>query len=215
MDDLANAFPFAPTARARRRFIAKIDASDQAGCWMWTASKDHRGYGQFVLGPTPKRAHRVAVLWSGREIPDGYEVDHLCFKKACVNPAHLDIVTHGVNMFRAAMAGAMNRNRRRRRAELPTRSEPRSYCTVVDGDRRLKEALLELLAEIPEMSFDQLHSHVRLTPKWYVRTKLEELKRLGRVAFDGYMVRSSSLSNFVTLIDRSSSTDNPSAGTRS
>jgi hypothetical protein len=34
-------------------------------------------------------------------IPDGLELDHLCRNPSCVNPDHLEAVTHQVNMSRA------------------------------------------------------------------------------------------------------------------
>jgi hypothetical protein len=42
-------------------------------------------------------AHRIvaAAVWG--PIPDGYEVDHLCFTRNCVNPFHLRVVPLAVN----------------------------------------------------------------------------------------------------------------------
>lgn len=79
-----------------RRFWAKVDKRKPDECWPWTASLDGTGYGQ--IGPggkhgTPLKAHRVAVAISGREIPEGHMVHHACGVKACVNPAHLEVVS--------------------------------------------------------------------------------------------------------------------------
>jgi hypothetical protein len=37
---------------------------------------------------------------SGRTVPPGMEIDHLCRKRHCVNPKHLDIVTRRENTLR-------------------------------------------------------------------------------------------------------------------
>ncbi len=45
-------------------------------------------------------AHRTAYeIWVG-PIPDGHEVDHTCHNKLCINPAHLEAVTHPENLRR-------------------------------------------------------------------------------------------------------------------
>ena len=45
-------------------------------------------------------AHRVAYILTIGEIPDGLEPDHFCVNKMCVNPFHLDVVTHIENLKR-------------------------------------------------------------------------------------------------------------------
>jgi hypothetical protein len=37
-----------------------------------------------------------------REVPEGLEIDHLCGNTRCVNPAHLEAVTHRENQLRSA-----------------------------------------------------------------------------------------------------------------
>lgn len=66
------------------------------GCWEWLGYKNKKGYGQF--GRT--LAHRRIFLMGGHAIPDGYETDHLCMNRGCVNPYHLEAVTHGDNVRR-------------------------------------------------------------------------------------------------------------------
>lgn len=61
------------------------------GCWEWTGSKVG-GYGRFSVRHVYHLAHRVVLAFNGT-VPRGLTIDHTCFNPACVNPAHLDIVT--------------------------------------------------------------------------------------------------------------------------
>ena len=65
-------------------------------CWEWKASTA-RGYGHMRHPETKKvvRAHRfVYEQQTGEIIPKGYECHHVCANKRCVNPSHIEIVTH-------------------------------------------------------------------------------------------------------------------------
>jgi HNH endonuclease len=41
-------------------------------------------------------------------VPEGLELDHLCRNRACVNPAHLEPVSHRENVLRGASFAAIN-----------------------------------------------------------------------------------------------------------
>ena len=82
------------------RIAAKIDST--ADCWLWTASKKLNGYGQYNTGGRNWNAHRLVYLLSGRSVDYGIELDHLCNVRECVNPHHLEPVSHAVNVRRAA-----------------------------------------------------------------------------------------------------------------
>lgn len=70
-------------------------------CWMWTASKDKKGYAQFGIGNTWQgRCHRITYKMFVGPIPEGLQVDHLCKRTSCVNPVHLEAVTGDVNYHR-------------------------------------------------------------------------------------------------------------------
>jgi len=99
------------------RFWAKVDRDgptvrvDLGPCWMWTTTLNTSGYGQFFLNGRTRAAHRVAYEWTGKAIPDGYDLDHLCRVRRCVNPAHLEPITEAENARRAnAVAGRIYRN---------------------------------------------------------------------------------------------------------
>lgn len=81
-----------------KKFWSNVIKTDT--CWEWMGAKGTRGYGLIKRKNTNLRAHRLAVLMSGREIPSGYQVDHLCSNTSCVNPQHLEVVTSRENTLR-------------------------------------------------------------------------------------------------------------------
>ena len=77
---------------------------DESGCWRWTGFHNSKGYGIARIDGRSEGAHRVAFKAVHGTIPDGLEIDHLCSVRDCVNPAHLEAVTHVVNIRRGAKA---------------------------------------------------------------------------------------------------------------
>lgn len=59
-----------------------------------------RGYGQIGCSGTVKMAHRAVYEALVGPIPEGLELDHLCKNRLCVNPDHLEPVTHQENVKR-------------------------------------------------------------------------------------------------------------------
>jgi hypothetical protein len=85
------------------RFWPKVQVT--GFCWVWTGATDgHMGHGMFNLGADKDRravrAHRFSYETLVGPIPAGLEPDHLCRNPPCVNPDHLELVTHAVNMLR-------------------------------------------------------------------------------------------------------------------
>src|SRR3990167_11441832 len=81
-----------------KRFMDKIKKTDN--CWIWTATKTPKGYGQFSLNGKMVRVHRVSYQLFKGDIPNGLMLDHLCRNPSCVNPDHLEAVTNKVNQLR-------------------------------------------------------------------------------------------------------------------
>ncbi len=87
------------------RFWSKVDKNgpvykDRGPCWLWTANIDRYGYARFNRSD---KAHRFAYERLIGPIPAGLEPDHLCATRRCVNPAHLELVTHAENVRRSDM----------------------------------------------------------------------------------------------------------------
>jgi hypothetical protein len=68
-------------------------------CKLWTKATDYDGYGKFTLDGHCLRAHRVAFFLAKGYWPKP-TTDHLCRRRACIEPAHLEAVTVRVNILR-------------------------------------------------------------------------------------------------------------------
>jgi len=74
------------------RFWKKVEVRGEDECWLWTAGKNKKGYGQINSGDghgTLLKAHRVAWALSRGPIPKGLCVLHYCDVPTCVNERHL------------------------------------------------------------------------------------------------------------------------------
>lgn len=75
--------------------------TDEWDCAFWLG-QDINEYGKFYKYGKEHCAHVVSYQLAGGVIPEGYVVDHLCMRKACGNPKHLEAVTQAENLRRAA-----------------------------------------------------------------------------------------------------------------
>jgi len=95
------------------------DCGYKTPCWVWQRAKTELGYGVARADGKNQYAHRMMYEREVGPIPDGLSLDHLCRNPSCVNPAHLEPVTHGENLRRGAgtrLTDVDVRNIRKRRA---------------------------------------------------------------------------------------------------
>lgn len=172
-----------------------------SSCWFYTGTKSS-GYGIIYTDGKERVAHRLMYEAEVGEIPKGMELDHLCDVKHCVNPEHLQAVTHTENIRRGpqAVEGTLDK---------PLVPRKKVYCIYIKDERfrdePKKSALInELLAThygqfrgMPNPRKDGLPPAVTLPPVTkkpkvpsVIKTKEDAVKILSERQFTGFIDKS-------------------------
>lgn len=110
-----------------------------SGCWQWRGGRTEAGYAHLWILGKMHYVHQIMYELYKGPIPSGLEPDHTCRRRWCVNPDHLEAVTHQVNNQR----GYWGRKRRcphghpldgRRKGEFG----PVRYCLTCNRLRAAK-----------------------------------------------------------------------------
>src|SRR5215831_19113627 len=78
------------------------------GCALWPGAAAHNGYGVIRYQGKHRKVHRILYEYCVGPVPDGCELDHLCRTPLCANFAHLEAVSHQVNVLRGTSLSAEN-----------------------------------------------------------------------------------------------------------
>ncbi len=135
-----------PTSPALRRIWANVRLTD--GCWVWTGSiHPDSGYPREIsVDGSRKRSgrlyrpQRLMFHWFKYAIPPDFTVDHLCNNRRCVNPDHMESVTHGENASRGNKKAYCKRGHKQtseNRYEYRSQGKPRGRCRLCIKERRI------------------------------------------------------------------------------
>jgi hypothetical protein len=93
------------------RFVERLTQGETefAGtkCILWSGARSN-GYGYFGVDGSEVLVHRWIYEQKVGRIPSGYQVDHLCRVRLCVNERHLEAVTQYENNMRSDSRSAIN-----------------------------------------------------------------------------------------------------------
>jgi hypothetical protein len=115
------------------RIASRISVED---CWLWEGATTN-GYASMWLDGLRVYGHRKAYELAKGPIAANRQIDHLCRRRNCVNPDHLEAVTQRTNILRGQSPSA-----RQARQTLCKRGHPLSGDNLErfrDGKRRCKQ----------------------------------------------------------------------------
>lgn len=84
-------------SRAMEYILERVTVDQFSGCWEWQKATSPTGYGVMRWGPKVWRAHRFAYHFLVGYLHKAEPVHHRCGNRLCVNPEHLQAVTHEQN----------------------------------------------------------------------------------------------------------------------
>ena len=114
----------------------RIDASGD--CWEWTGPTDKRGYARVCYKGTLFYVHRLMWTVLVGAIPEDRYIDHLCRNTSCVNPDHLEVVTHAENVRRGMTGKVNHRNSRKTHCPQGHPYSGKNLWVSKDGHRQCR-----------------------------------------------------------------------------
>jgi HNH endonuclease len=100
-----------PNVALLEQIRGKCREDPLSGCWLYELSVNNSGYantrrfGAFLGGDSAMvQGSRLVYMALKGPIPDGFEVDHLCRNRRCLNGWHLEAVPPAINRQRNRVA---------------------------------------------------------------------------------------------------------------
>jgi hypothetical protein len=87
------------TIPIEERLLRRLSPEPNSGCWLWTGTCNHKGYGQIgTSAHGMATTHKVAYQYFKGAVPQSMQVLHTCDTPCCCNPEHLWLGTHQDNI---------------------------------------------------------------------------------------------------------------------
>jgi hypothetical protein len=109
-------------------------------CWIWTGRIHRDGYGQVKYRGKNHYTHKLVHRLTTRTTPpDGHEYDHLCYVRACCNPAHIEIVSKQENLDRRQYVMSRDDVAAIRASKADNKTLAVQYGVTAEQIRRIKK----------------------------------------------------------------------------
>src|SRR5262245_45741054 len=73
--------------------------NEESGCLLYTKALDKDGYPKISYQGKMRIGSDVIYEMTYGAIPEGHEVDHICYVRHCLEPIHLRALTHRENVL--------------------------------------------------------------------------------------------------------------------
>jgi len=143
-------------------------------------------YGSFRGEPSHRWAYKAMV----GEIPPGLCVDHMCNNPPCVNPYHMQLVTHHVNV-RLMFARGRGRNILMAPDDRPRRVEAHYRMLVEYLAGRIESGAIPPGTPLEMPRPDEFRRHVQ-TAGWRAAKEWLRLRGLAEIVAGVYLARKAS-----------------------
>lgn len=77
---------------------------DENGCWIWLMCLHKDGYATIHRKGKTTLGHIFTYVEKYGPVPEGLELDHTCEVRRCINPDHVEPVTHHENLLRSRLS---------------------------------------------------------------------------------------------------------------
>ena len=142
--------------------MSKTIHDEENGCRLYTGALDKDGYPKISLQGKMGLGSQVVFKLSYGAIPEGYQVDHSCHVRSCVEPSHLRLLTHRQNVIH--IKAYMEKRHQRIKHLIETYPQIRQFpllLTLADLEAlwecgsiaNLKKCLLTISRAYPEEFF--------------------------------------------------------------
>ena len=92
------------------RILRSVFVEQGTGCWVWTGANSGNGrgggYPRMSLNGRTVAVHKVVYTHFYGYIPTKKQIDHTCENRGCLNPRHLELVSHLENQRRKGRGGS-------------------------------------------------------------------------------------------------------------